>query len=60
MKMVNGTETVTTNITVNVGTGLDENTAINNALNIGFDGAKRGIVAFGTIIHSIFGLILIR
>ena len=46
MKMVNGTETVTTNITVNVGTGLDENTAINNALNIGFDGAKRGIVAF--------------
>lgn len=46
MKMVNGTETVTTNITVNVGTGLDENTAINNASNIGFDGAKRGIVAF--------------
>lgn len=46
MKMVNGTETVTTNITVNVGTGLDENTAINNAVNIGFDGAKRGIVAF--------------
>lgn len=46
MKMVNGTETVTTNITVNVGTGLDENTAINNVLNIGFDGAKRGIVAF--------------
>lgn len=29
-----------------MGTGLDENTAINNALNIGFDGAKRGIVAF--------------
>lgn len=46
MKMVNGTETVTTNITVNVGTGLYENTAINNASNIGFDGAKRGIVAF--------------
>ena len=46
MKMVNGTLTVTTNITVNVGAGLDENTAINNALNIGFDGAKRGIVAF--------------
>ena len=46
MKMVNGTATVTTNITVNVGTGLDEDTAINNAVNIGFDGAKKGIVAF--------------
>ena len=46
MKMVNRKETETTNITVNVGTGLDENTAINNASNIGFDGAKSGIVAF--------------
>ena len=46
MKMINGTATVTTNITVNVGTGLDEDTAINNAVNIGFDGAKKGIVAF--------------
>ena len=60
MKMVNGTETVTTNITVNVGTGLDENTAINNASNIGFDGAKRGIVAFWYDNPQYFGLILIR
>lgn len=46
MKMVNGTETVSVNITVNVGTGLDANTALNNAVNTGFDGAKRGIIAF--------------
>ena len=43
---VNGTETVVANITVNVGKGLDTDTAINNALNIGFEGAKKGIIAF--------------
>ena len=46
MKMVNGTETVVASITVNVGKGLDTDTALNNALNIGFEGAKKGIIAF--------------
>lgn len=46
MEMVNGTETVVASITVNVGTGLDADTALDNALYIGFDGAKKGIIAF--------------
>ena len=46
MKMVNGTEKIVANITVNVGTGLDADTALDNALDIGFDGAKKGIIAF--------------
>ena len=45
-EMSNGTETVSAEITVNVGSGLALDTALKKAANLGFEAAKKAIVAF--------------